>query len=112
MYHRLKEVRKRLGMNQVDFSKRLGLSQSTLAMLEVGKRSFNDKHVKLVCSTYGVSEHWLRTGEGEMFGSSPYEKEIFEILDGLRPESQQYLLNMARELMRFQSQLQTGPSDQ
>ncbi len=33
-------------MNQVDFAKRLGLSQSTLAILEAGKRNFNEKRSK------------------------------------------------------------------
>ncbi len=111
MYHRLKELRRALGMNQNDFAKRLGLSQSTLAMIEVGKRNFNEKHLKLVCSAFKVSEKWLRTGEGEMFDASPYEGEFLSIFEELRPETQQYLLTMARELLNTQTQLLDRPSD-
>ena len=111
MNHRLKQLRKTLGMNQVDFARRLGLSQSTLAMLEVGKRNFNEKHIKLVCSAFGVRESWLRSGQGDMFASSPYEDEFFSLFETLRPESQQYLLTMARELVNTQTRLLEGLPD-
>ena len=76
MHNRIKEIRKALNINQIDFAKQIGLSQSTLAMIEVGKRNFSDKHIKLICSTFNISEHWIRTGEGSMFSCSPYEKEL------------------------------------
>lgn len=110
MYHRLKTLRKTLGMSQVDFAERMGLSQSTLAMLESGKRKFNEKHLKLVCSAFGVREQWMRAGEGEMFAASPYEGEFLSIFSELRPETQRYLLNMARELVETQNSLLEGAS--
>lgn len=105
MYHRLKILRKELGFNQAEFSKRLGLSQSTLAMLELGKRNFNEKHLKLVCSAFGVREPWMRAGEGDMFAASPYEGEVLSLFGELRPEAQRYLLTMARELVAAQNSL-------
>ena len=110
MYHRVRTLRKELGLNQADFARRLGLSQSTLAMLETGKRTFNEKHLKLVCSAFGVQERWLRTGEGEMFAASPYEGEFLSLFGELRPEAQRYLLTMARELVAAQDGLLPNPS--
>lgn len=110
MNHRLKTLRKTLGLNQTEFAKRLGLSQSTLAMLELGKRNINEKHIKLICSAYGCQDRWLRTGEGEMFEDSPYEGEFFSLFGELRPEAQRYLLTMARELVGAQEQLLKNPS--
>jgi len=112
MYHRLKSLRKALNMTQADFAKRIGLGQSSLAMLEQGKRNLNEKHLKLICSAFGVRERWLRTGEGEMFASSPYQEEFLSLFAELRPESQQYLLLMARELAATQDRLLKGSSDQ
>ncbi len=112
MYHRLKTLRKTLQMNQSDFAKRLGLSQSTLAMLELGKRNFNEKHLKLVCSAFGVREQWMRAGEGDMFAASPYEGEVLSLFGELRPEAQRYLLTMARELVEAQNSLLESPSTQ
>lgn len=105
MYNRIKDIRKALNLNQQDFANSLGLSQSTLAMIEVGKRNFSDKHIKLICSEFGISEHWIRTGQGKMFNSSPYEKEFLNIFDELTPDTQQYLLLMAKELLSTQNKL-------
>lgn len=105
MYHRLRTLRKELGLNQAEFAKRIGLSQSSLAMLELGKRNFNEKHLKLVCSTFGVQERWLRAGEGEMFNASPFVGEFLSLFGELSPEAQRYLLTMARELAAAQDGL-------
>ena len=36
-----------------------------------GGRKTSDQTVLAICQTFGVSEKWLRTGEGEMFVSAP-----------------------------------------
>lgn len=105
MVHRLKEVRKALGFNQTDFAKYLGITQTAYSMIENGNRPLANKYIKVVCSTFNVNEHWLQTGDGEMFVSSPYEKEFMEIFENLTPETQQYLLLMAKELLNTQRKL-------
>lgn len=112
MHHRLKELRKALDLTQAEFARRIGLGQSSLAMLEQGKRALNEKHIKLICSAFGAREQWLRAGEGEMFASSPYEGEFLGLFAELRPESQQYLLFVARKLVETQNRLLQDPSDQ
>ncbi len=112
MYHRLKELRKALDLTQVEFAQRIGFVQSSLAMLEQGKRNLNEMHIKLICAAFGVREQWLRTGEGEMFVTSPYEGEFLDLFSELRPESQQYLLFVARKLVDTQNRLLEGPSAQ
>lgn len=67
MNERLKMIRSAKGMNQADFAKALGIGQSTLAMMEVGKREILDRHIKTICSVFRVNEEWLRSGSGEMF---------------------------------------------
>jgi hypothetical protein len=52
-----------------------------------------------------VYEDWLRTGQGEMFTASPYEKEFFEIYRGLMPETQQALAALAKQLLETQKKL-------
>ena len=94
MISRLKQLRKRLKINQTAYS-----------MIENGINPLSDRHIKVICSVYHVNEDWLRTGEGEMFFASPYEKEFTDIFTHLAPETQQYLLLMARELLRTQEKL-------
>lgn len=75
---RLVKIRKDLGMNQKEFAESLAIGQSTLAMIEVGKRALNDRHIKLICSIYNVNEKWLRTGEGEPYSPQTRNQEIIE----------------------------------
>ena len=69
MKNRLKEIRKSFpehGKNQESFAKFLGIPQSNLASYETGRRVPSDAAIQLICQKCGVSEKWLRTGEGEM----------------------------------------------
>lgn len=74
MNERLKTLRSELRLNQADFSKKLGMAQSTYATLEAGKTQLRDRHINLICSTFNVSSEWLRTGKGEMFEHDLSEK--------------------------------------
>ena len=102
---RLKELRKTLGLNQTEFARYLGITQTAYSMIENGLRPLATKYVKVICSTFQVNELWLCNGDGEMFLASRYEKEFAEIFSHLLPETQQYLLLMAKELLKTQYKL-------
>ncbi len=111
LVNRLKEIRKALGFSQTEFAKHLGITQTAYSMIENGKRPLASKYVKVICSTFNVNENWLLTGQGEMFLSSPYEKEFTEIFAHLTQETQQYLLLMAKELLNTQKKLLKSDDD-
>ena len=103
---RLKSLRKALNLYQGDFAKQIGLSQTSLSMIESGHNGLSDRNIKLICSTFNVNERWLRDGEGEMFAApSPYARELEHILESLAPATQEYLLVVARELLNTQKKL-------
>jgi len=64
---RIKELRKKIGLNQHDFSNMLSLSGGYIAGVEVNLRKVNDRLIKLIIAEFGVNEEWLRFGNGEMF---------------------------------------------
>lgn len=105
LIERLRELRKTLKLNQTNFAKRLGMTQTAYSMIENGNNPLSDRHIKVICSSFNVNENWLRTGEGDRFFSSPYEKEFTEIFSNLAPATQQYLLLMAKELLNTQEKL-------
>ena len=105
MREKIRQIRYALGMSQKEFAKRLGLTQTTLSMIEGGKSVIVEKNIKLICATFNISEHWLRTGQGEMFLASPYEKEFGDIFSKLTPDTQDCLLAIARELLAVQNKL-------
>jgi transcriptional regulator with XRE-family HTH domain len=102
MRERLKLIRKKLGLNQTEFARLIGLRQTALSMIEVGTTALTNKNIKLICATFNVNEQWLRTGEGEMFESSPYVKELLAIFERLSPDTQDFLMEMARNLLKKQ----------
>lgn len=76
MKDRIKAVRKELALNQTDFGSRIGVKQGTVAAYENGSRIPLDSVIVSICREFGVSEQWLRTGEGEMFVRLSREEEI------------------------------------
>jgi len=100
---RIRLVRKELGLRQDDFAGRIGLTQTSMSMIESGKSALTDKNIKLICATFAVDEGWLRTGKGEMFGpASPYEKELLAVFGKLTPDTQEFILEMAQNLLNRQ----------
>lgn len=69
MNERFKAVRLALSLSQEAFGDKIGIKGSGISNIESGIRSVSERHVRLLCSVYGVSENWLRTGDGEMFAS-------------------------------------------
>jgi len=100
---RIRLVRKVLGLKQGEFAARIGLTQTAMSMIEVERVALTEKNIKLICATFAVNEEWLRTGEGEMFGAmSPYEKELLEVFGKLTEDTQEFILDMARNLLKRQ----------
>ena len=100
---RIRLVRKTLGLKQGVFAQRIGLTQTAMSMIELDKTTLTDKNIKLICATFGVDENWLRTGKGEMFCAiSPYEKELLSVFSKLTPDTQEFILEMARQLLKRQ----------
>lgn len=63
---RIKEVRKARGLNQKEFSDKIGLTQSAVSRIESADVAIIDKNVRLICQTFHINEEWLRTGQGKM----------------------------------------------
>lgn len=101
MNQRLKTVRTTLGFTQAGFAEHLGITQTAYSMIENGFRPLSAKYVKLLASTFGVSEEWLSQGSGQMFSASPYKSEVSALFDGLSEEHQRVILNLSRELHRM-----------
>ena len=105
MNHRIRKLRKLLGLTQSEFADNIGLKQSALSNMEKNGALVTPQSIKSICSVYHVNEEWLLTGNGEIFIVSPYEKEFSEIFKSLHPATQEHLLKTARELLKLQEAL-------
>lgn len=88
---RLRKLRKTLGLTQQEFADRLKVPRNTIGGYEVGKSNPSDAAVNNICNTFNVNEHWLRTGEGEMFIELTKEEEIASFIgEVLRDEDDSF----------------------
>ena len=79
MNNRIREVREHFKLTQTEFGERLGVSRDVIGNIEYNRLK-NPKQkepiIKLICSTFGVNEIWLRSGEGEMFQAMTEDEEL------------------------------------
>ena len=66
MAERFKKIRKKFGLSQSDFAARIRVTPSAISNIETGNRSSSGAMILNICREFGVSEEWLKTGEGEM----------------------------------------------
>lgn len=115
---RISTVIKSSGLTKTAFSKKIGLSQPFVSQLASGDASPSDRTIVDICREFGVSEHWLRTGEGEMFvrlsreeeitkfamsivrnPDSEFQRRFVSVLAQLTPEQWQLMEQMAHQLI-------------
>lgn len=78
---RVKELRKALGLTQIEFGKRISASGATVSTTESGKTTPDNQTLNLICREYGVNLDYLLHGTGPMF--APKEATALDRIDQL-----------------------------
>ena len=77
MNNRIRELRLSLNMTQEDFGKLLGITKSGVSDIESNRRKVTEQHI-IMLKNQNVNEHWLRTGEGDMFVQLDKEEQLMQ----------------------------------
>lgn len=64
MNERIKLIREKAKQSQETFGEHIGITRSSVSLLESGKRQPSDQTIKLICSEYDINIDWLLTGNG------------------------------------------------
>lgn len=64
MYNRIKLVRKKKGLSQEAFGAALGVTKSTISLLEAHKREPSERILRDICREFNINKDWLRIGAG------------------------------------------------
>jgi transcriptional regulator with XRE-family HTH domain len=98
---RIRQARKTLKLSQAEFAKAIFISNGYIAELECSHKKANDRIIRLISLTFGVSEQWLKTGKGEMFYKTPDEKlqRMISLFNELPPKFQDYVMNQVETLL-------------
>ena len=102
MNNRIREVREHFKLTQTEFGERLGVSRDVIGNIEYNRLK-NPKQkepiIKLICSTFGVNEIWLRSGEGDMFQAITEDEELAAYLgDVMHDELESFLRRLTMEM--------------
>jgi transcriptional regulator with XRE-family HTH domain len=103
---RIKQVRSTLNLSQMRFAKGIYLSNGYYAEIELENYKANNRVIELVVSKYGVSRHWLETGEGKMFDREPPDERLGQMIglfQELNPHFQDFLFDIMGKLIKLQN---------
>ena len=98
---RIKQIRKSVNLNQADFGQRVGVKGNTIGNYEIGLRTPSDAVILSICREFGVSETWLRTGNGEMFIRPDPDDEIERILAQISASDDELIRRIIRAYWRL-----------
>lgn len=71
MEHKLRLIRKELGLTQEVLASKLGIGKSALSMIETGKAALSERNKNILVQELHVNPDWLDSGEGDMFLTQP-----------------------------------------
>jgi len=102
---RIIELRHTLKLSQRAFAQAVYVSHGYLAGIETSRNEVKDRLVHLIASAFSVNKHWLLTGKGRMFNSTPQEKmeRMTSVFNELYPEYQDFVLRQIDELIELQN---------
>ena len=97
---RLRQLRKQLNLSQTAFAKRIGVTYSTISLIESGKINLSESNLKLICMTFNVNMSWLRDGrDGNMFNDVDDKHELLNIAMNMKPLMLKTYIKMGRVLL-------------
>jgi transcriptional regulator with XRE-family HTH domain len=112
-YERIKEIRQKLKLSQVEFSESIYLSKTFYGNIEIGKRKVNDRIIYIVSQRFNVNEDWIRTGNGKMFNESHIDvrkEKLINIYNQLDPSLRDCLVEQSGILLKLQKNKTTTKS--
>lgn len=65
MKDRIKKIRADNKLSMEKFGERIGITKSSVSLLESGKNSPSEQTIMLICREFGINKDWLLTGKGE-----------------------------------------------
>lgn len=73
---RIQQIIDKECITKTKFAERLHISQPTVSQYCAGIKVPSDRTIADICREFRIDEHWLRTGEGEMYKTSTQAEEI------------------------------------
>ena len=108
---RLKKIRNTLHLSQREFSKRIFISQSLYADIELGNVELKERYIQLISTQFNINIDWLKDGEGEMYKLSKQDARLeylIDIFNQLNPNLQDCVLDHLKGMLKAQKEMKSG----
>ena len=92
-------LRKSIKMTQEEFANAICMSRSNLSNIEKDRFTITDRVISAICTRFNVDEHWLRTGEGEMFQTPSADEELAGLFGKLLSKDAPELAKIKKKLI-------------
>lgn len=76
---RINELIAALGIKKTDLAKRLKIADASVSNICSGKTNPSGQTITAIVREFNVNEHWLRTGDGDMFLPRDEADELAEL---------------------------------
>ena len=93
---RIKELRIHLNMNQADFGKKIGVSNTAVSKWEKAERNITDQVISSICNVYDVRREWLEHGIEPMFTELTGEEEFSNILAEIQFSDDEFIRSVIK----------------
>lgn len=112
---RLKEARKSKGITQGALAEMIGVSRGVIQNIEYGNTSPSKIVTQAICTALQINEEWLLTGKEpksseimNMEKSVRIISEIYDSVQKLSEEEQEYILKLIRDFQEFRGKTDKG----
>ena len=109
MRDRIGKVRENEKKSQEEFGAILGVTKSTISLLETKKREPSDRLIRDICREFSISETWLRTGDGTMRRTpKTTDNIIMEEIAKLIKTDDEFIKNFILEYLKLSNESKQG----
>lgn len=101
IHSRIAQSVKASGLTNTAFAKKLNVTPSFISRLASGATNSSDRTIIAICREFHVDEHWLRTGEGEMFRPRSRSEELAAFFGDLLADTPDFRHSLITVLSRM-----------
>lgn len=83
MKERIKTVRINAQETQEEFANKIGISKSSVSLLESGRNNPSEQTIRAICDNYNINRIWLEHGTGQMNRVVTREEELASMMGKL-----------------------------
>ncbi|MCI9273755.1 MAG: helix-turn-helix transcriptional regulator [Clostridiales bacterium] len=87
---------KESGLTKTAFAERLNVTQPFVSQLANGSKAPSDRTIADICREFGISESWLRTGEGEMFIQLSDDADFIRVMTEIQVSDDEFIKALLR----------------